>query len=160
MGGNPLIPRQNRHWPRLAISHPGFAKKLGVPVIPSIDKRRAPSQAPEGARGNFENLSYDQIHNLCKERGYHKKDAEAVSKTRLEATDAVERRLITQNENTMDTSSSVFGKRDRFMVELSAVEPTQQQVEGKRSRGNVPAITTEVDLAAVQTHAQWWLPDL
>ena len=46
------------------------------------------------------------------------------------------------------------------MGEPSAVEQTQQQVEGKRPRGDVPATTTEVDLAAAQAHAQWWSPDL
>ena len=40
------------------------------------------------------------------------------------------------------------------------MEPTQQQVEGKRPRGDVPAITMEVDLALDQAHAQWWSPDL
>ena len=60
----------------------------------------------------------------------------------------------------MDTSSSVLGKRDRPKEESSAVEPTQRQVEGKRPRGDVPAITMEVYLAVVQAHAQWWSPDL
>ena len=46
------------------------------------------------------------------------------------------------------------------MEEPSAVEPTQQQVEGKRRRGEAPAITMAVDLAAAQAHAQRWSPDL
>ena len=70
-------------------------------------------------------------------------------KTRLEAMDAVERRSITQSEKTTDTSSSVLGRRDRSMVEQSALEQTQQRVEGKRSRGDFPATTMEVDLAVV-----------
>ena len=81
-------------------------------------------------------------------------------KTRLEAIDAVERRLIIQNENAMDTSPSVLGKRDRSVEKLSAEEPTRQQVEGKRPRGDAPAITMEVDLAVTQAHAQWWSLDL
>ena len=80
--------------------------------------------------------------------------------TRLEATDAVDRRLIIKSENAMDTSSSVLGKRGRSMGEPSAVEHAQQQVEGKRSRGDVPAITTEADLAVVQANAPWWPPAL
>ena len=111
-------------------------------------------------RGNYDNLSYDRIHNLRKDRGYHKKDAKAALKTRLEAMDAVERRVIIENENAMETSSSVLGKRDRSMEESSAAAPTPQQVEGKRPRGEAPAITMEVDLAVVQAHAQWWSPDL
>ena len=42
------------------------------------------------------------------------------------------------------------------MVEQSALEQIQQQVGAKRSRGDVPATTMEVDLAATQAHAQWW----
>ena len=42
------------------------------------------------------------------------------------------------------------------MEDESAAEPTREQVEGKRSRGEAPA----VDLAAAQAHAQWWSPDL
>ena len=53
-----------------------------------------------------------------------------------------------------------MGKRDRSAEESSAAEPTQKQVEGKRPREDVPAITMEVDLAAAQAHAQWWSPDL
>ena len=40
------------------------------------------------------------------------------------------------------------------------MEQTQQQVEGKRSRGDTPDTTIEVGLAAVQAHAQCWFPEL
>ena len=74
--------------------------------------------------------------------------------------DAVERRLRIRIDNAMDMSPSVLGKRDRSAEESSAVEPTQQQVEGKRPRGDASAITMEVDLAVAQAHAQWWTPEL
>ena len=120
----------------------------------SFDQQRAPPQSPGRVSGNYDNLSCGQIRDLCKARGYQKQDAKAALKTRLEATDAVERSLITEGESTMDTSSLVWGKRDRSIVEPPAAEQTQQQVEGKRPRGDVPAITMEVDLAVVQAHAQ------
>ena len=101
-------------------------------------------------------LSYDQIRNLCKGRGNNKKDAKAALRTRLEAMGAVERQSIMQKSNEMDTSSSVLGKRARSMEEQSALEQNQQKVEGKRSRGDVPATAMEVDLAVAQAHAQWW----
>ena len=74
--------------------------------------------------------------------------------------DAVERRVNIESQNAMDTSSSVLGKRDRSMGESSAEASTSRQEEGKRPRGEAPAITMEVDLAAAQVHAQWWSPDL
>ena len=40
------------------------------------------------------------------------------------------------------------------------MEPTQQTVEGKRSRGDTPATTMEVDLAVALAHAQGWSPEL
>ena len=62
--------------------------------------------------------------------------------------------LIAQSEDTTDTSASVLGKQDRSMVEQSALKPTPQQVEGKRSRGDVPAFTMGVGLAVAQADAQ------
>ena len=81
-------------------------------------------------------------------------------KTRLEAIDAVERQSTKQTENDMDTSSSVLGKRDRSIAEGSTTERTQQKVEGKRSRGDAPDTTMEVDPAVAPAHAQWWSPEL
>ena len=46
------------------------------------------------------------------------------------------------------------------MVEQFTLEQIQQQAEGRRSRGDVPAATMEGDLAAAQAHAQWRSPDL
>ena len=68
----------------------------------SFDQQCAPSHALECVNGNYDNLSYDQIRNLCKDRGYHKKDAKAALKTRLEAVDAVERQSINQKANEKD----------------------------------------------------------
>ena len=60
----------------------------------------------------------------------------------------------------MDTSASVLGKRGRSMVEIAALEQNQKQVEGKRSRGDAPAMTMEVDPAVAQARAQSWSPEL
>ena len=97
----------------------------------SFDQQCAPSPAPECASGNYNNLPYDQIRNLCKDRGYYKKDAKAALKTRLEATGAVDRQLISQKENEMDESPSVFGRRGRSIAEQSASGQNQQRVWGE-----------------------------
>ena len=83
-----------------------------------------------------------------------------VLKTRLKATGAVARQPMKSNDNDMDTSSSVLGKWDRSMVAPSNIENSTSGVEGKRSRGGGPATTLAADLAAVQSHTQWWYPDL
>ena len=41
------------------------------------------------------------------------------------------------------------------MAEQYALEQNQWKVEGKRSRGDTPAITMEVDVAVAHTHAHW-----
>ena len=97
----------------------------------SFDQRCAPSHAPECVNGNYDNLPYAQIRNLCKDRGYYKKDAKAALKTRLEATGAVDRQLISQKENEMDESPSVFGRRGRSIAEQSASGQNQQRVWGE-----------------------------
>ena len=126
----------------------------------SFDRKRAPPQAPRCESAKYVHLSYDHLRDLCQQRGYHEKDAKVVLKTRLEAMDAAARQPLKSNENDMDTSSSVLGKRDRPMAEPSNIDNSTSGVEGKRSRRNVPATTLAADLAVVQTHAQWWPPDL
>ena len=87
---------------------PSVTEDSGKPSN-SFDKQRAPSQAPGCVGGNYDHLSYDQIHDTCKARGYQKQDAEAALKTRVEAMDEVERQLTTRTENDMDTPPNGFG---------------------------------------------------
>ena len=46
------------------------------------------------------------------------------------------------------------------MEEPSNIETSTLEVDGKRSRGDAPATTLVADMAVVQTHAQWWTPEL
>ena len=55
-------------------------------------------------------------------------------KTRLEATDEIERKVTKGKENDIDTSSSVLGKRDRSMAGRLAMEQNRQQVEETSTR--------------------------
>ena len=110
--------------------------------------------------GNYGHLFYGQIHDSREARGYHKKNAKTALKTRLVATDAVERQSMKQTENDTDTSPSALRERDRSMADGSTMELTQRQVEGKRSRGDAPVTAMEVAPAAAQAHAQLWSPEL
>ena len=129
-----------------------FGDSGNTPV--AFDQQCAPSQAPECASGNYDHIPYDQIRNLRKSRGYQKKDARAVLKTRLEATDAAARQSLKPNENDMGTSSSVLGERNRSMAEPSNIGSSSQVVGGKRSRGDTPATALAADLAVAHAHAQ------
>ena len=46
------------------------------------------------------------------------------------------------------------------MAEPPTIEQSTVKGEGKRSRWDAPATPMEVDMAVVQTHAQWWHPVL
>ena len=126
----------------------------------SFDQKRAPSQAPVCESANCDHLSYDKLRNLCNLRDYTKKGAKVALETRLQPLDAVSRRPLELNENDMDTSSSVLGKRGRSMAKLSNIENSTPRVKGERSRRGAPATTLTADLAAVQARAQWGSPDL
>ena len=60
----------------------------------------------------------------------------------------------------MDTSYSVLGKRERPRSVSHVMDTPTQSGVGKRARGDAPATTLAVDLAAVKEHAQWWASDL
>ena len=108
----------------------------------------------------YDHLSYDELHGLCKARGFCRKDAKTVLKTRLEAMDSVEKKCIVEQTDKMDTSCSVLGKRERALSDPAVLAlPTQDGV-GKRSRGDAGASHVMVDLAVLEKHTQWWSSEL
>ena len=99
-------------------------------VSASLDRKCAPSQAPMTASTNYDQLFYGQLHELCKQRGYHQKDATAVfiawvaarrmpphPWTRLDSMDAVYEKNAEGSPREMDASMSVLGKRTRNRAE-------------------------------------------
>ena len=98
------------------------------------------------------------MHELCRQRGYHKKSAKAVLKTRLEAVDAVESRLPEGATNDMDTSSSLSGKRARNTEDPLASEAPETGKNGKRPRGDALVAALAVDVSVAQAHAHWRNP--
>ena len=81
----------------------------------SFDQKCVPTQVPMVGDSQYDHLSYDELHGLCKARGYCRKDAKTVLKTRLEAMDSVEKKCIVEQTDKMDTSCSVLGKRERTL---------------------------------------------
>ena len=70
----------------------------------SFDSKCVPSQAPILEGSQYDHLTYDELHNLCKSRGYCKKDAKTALKTRLEAMDTVAKNSSQLQPDNMDTS--------------------------------------------------------
>ena len=97
----------------------------------SFDRNGAPSRAPIGDNVNFDQLAYGQLNELCKQRGFHKKDAKAAPEALLEAMGAAGKKTTGGSSNDMDTSMTALGKRSRN--EEGAME-TEPRVEGNIER--------------------------
>ena len=72
-----------------------------------------PTQAAIGGNVNYDQLSYGQLRELCKQRGYHRKNSRAAPKARWEAMDAADRKTKEGSPNEIDTSMTVLGKRSQ-----------------------------------------------
>ena len=113
----------------------------------SFDRDCAPSQAPVSDNANYAQLPYDELHELWKQRGYHKRDTKVVLRTRLEAMDAAAKRSAAGSSNDTDTPMTVLGKRPRA---TGGTMGMGTEVGGnnseKRPRGAALEIALSVDL--------------
>ena len=75
----------------------------------SFDCVCSPSQAPADDTANYDQLSFGQLHELGKQRGYHKEDTNAVHKIRLGAMDAAAKKPAEGSSSDMETSMTVLG---------------------------------------------------
>ena len=121
----------------------------------SFDRNCAPSQAPDGDYANYEQLSYGQLRELCRRRGYHKKNTKAAPNTRLEAMDAATEKTKKGSSNHMDTSMTVLGKRSRTTEGSTETGTAADGKSGKRTRSAAVNIAFAVDLEVVTGHVQW-----
>ena len=95
------------------------------------------SQSTVRGNANYDQLSYGQLHELCKQRGYHKKDDKAVRRTRLEAMAAAANKAKGGSSNDMDTSTSVLDKRARNLGDPTDIGTSVDGDTEKRARGGV-----------------------
>ena len=79
----------------------------------AISRNFAPFQAPQYEGANYDNPPYGLLHELCGQRGYHRKDTKAALKTRVETLEAVEPLPPGGAVTDMGTSSSILGPRPR-----------------------------------------------
>ena len=136
------LPRQSRfQCPRLPPS-------IRVPSSPSLSAQLPPAgstfgktyiqlQAPGLTQRDYDHLTHDEFHQLCRRRGYAGKASKAVLKTRLSTMDSVARTRDREKEGAMDSSEDM---------------PVTQE---KRCRVECPHSALAVDKEIVKKRAQW-----
>ena len=75
------------------------------PVDSSFDENSSQSREPRGTQGGYDHLTYDELHHLCRGRGFARKDSKAAPRTRLSAMEATYRKSARDAEALMS-----FGK--------------------------------------------------
>ena len=138
---------------------PPRSTQLSLHVSP-FDGNCVPSQVPPVDRGRYANLSYDQVHELCRRRGYGRGDSKEVSNTRLASMDAEERKRTSTRDGFVETLVAVTGKGGRAPVAVAGNvdfplggRETRCRVDGLHS-----AFVAGKDVA--QQHAQRRNPEL
>ena len=88
---------------------------IQLPSAPSsYDVICAPSRAPALDSGCVDELSYDQLHDLCTPRGFCPEVSKAVLSTGLASIQDQDLSHATAVDEKMDTSATGAGKRDRL----------------------------------------------
>ena len=93
-----------------------------LPLInSSFDGKCAPSRPPPVSRGSYGHLSYYQLHEVCKRKGYSRKDSNAALKIRLAPMGEVDRNRKAAGGRAMETSGTLAGKRGRAPVDAAEI---------------------------------------
>ena len=101
-------------------------------------------------------MTYDQIDEQCRRRGYSRKDTKEVLKTRLAPMDAEQQKCSVSGDSTMDTSVTVTGKRSRVSdaVAENSGKFVGDQDEWRRVGGLHLAFVADREVA--KERAKWW----
>ena len=70
-----------------------------------------------GTQGFYGLLTYDELHDLCRTRGYARTTSKAELTTRLPATDVVDRKRNCGLADAMVTSETLAGTSNRAMTD-------------------------------------------
>ena len=91
-----------------------------------------------GARGEYDHLTYDELRNPCRTRGFAREDSKAALKARLATMDAVERERGREREDVMDTREVLLAtRRTRHRVEdLQLASVAHREVVKKNMRSS------------------------
>ena len=116
----------------------------------SFDRKCAPSRAPTTDTADYYQLSYGQLHESRKQRGYHGKDTKAVLRTSLAAMD--------EAGKNMDTSTSVQDKTPRSKGDTMDMGTEVDGNTEKPPRSEALEVAAAVDLEVVEGRTQWRNP--
>ena len=98
----------------------------------SFGKNYMLAQVPPTPRGNYDHLTYDELHGPRRRRGFAGKDSGAVLKTRLASIDEVDQKRKMNEAAAMGTSETLHGKRNRATV--GAVEHSEELLGNQEKR--------------------------
>ena len=90
--------------PLIRVTSPPCLSVELPPADASFDGKCTQLKERAATRSDYDQLTYNELHQVCRRRGNARKDSRAVLKTRLSTTGAVERKRAHDNENVMDTS--------------------------------------------------------
>ena len=99
-------------------------------------------------------MTYDELHDLCRQRGYARKASKAEVKTCLAKTDAVDRKNKIDEEGVMGTAETLPGKRDH----ASADAPENKEELSWHSGDQLPRGRSSLGLPCVQESSVWGIP--
>ena len=148
---SPSLSAHYRSAPPLSIQLP--------PHTSSFDKNCAHYRAPYVDQGRYEDMSYDQIHQLCKRRGRCRKDSKEVSESRLDAVGAEARRRAFRGDTSMDTSVAATGKRNRGPEGVAENPDELQSYQDKRCRVGDLHLASDVGKEVAKEHARRRYPE-
>ena len=114
--------------------------------LDSFDRTCTQTQGPPTIRTDYDHLSYSDLHELCKQRGYARKDSKASLCTRLKKMDEVA------------SSRAQAAKRSRAHQDDQEVSelPVMQRGSGKRRRKADAHMNFAANMEILKQHAQWW----
>ena len=137
-GSSPPSPRTapEPDPPSLSVQLPS-PPPLSIQLSPhflSLEKNCTPSQAPFVYWARWEDVSYDQIHQLCERRSTSRIDSDEAPKTRLAPKGAEGRKGAYTDSDAMDASATGTGKRGRAPDDAAETSGERLGNQGKRCR--------------------------
>ena len=100
--------------------------------------RRAQSQAPPSAQGDYGRFTHDELNDLCRRRGYAREDLKAALETRPAAMGAVDQKREIAKDGGVGTSGALPSKRGRALEDAVKNSEGLPGNEEKRCRVGDP----------------------
>ena len=145
--GSPPRSAQVLPSPRSSMQHPASE--------PSPDGNCGQRQFPFVDQTQYEQLTWDQPHEQCSQREYHRKESQEALETRLGFMGAADAKCTRVGGDDMDASETMCGKRARAPVEGVAGLDISAQSSSKICRAGELRAPFVADSEVVKEHSQW-----